>query len=222
MESLSGSPLTKGNESGMALSMLISIARDGQEIGEWTDDQVRALSQDGQLLGTDYYWHEGMPAWLPLRSLLKPTPPAEGAGGGSAPPGVPPVQVAPVIVGQVAQPPPLPAPVALKKPGRNWSAESKGCLHLFLSALVYLLAAGVTRTYLLSDPELMNDIFYGAVAGFVAGLIPMVIAKRKGRPCQRYFLICGGAGAVGGLLLAGPICAGLVIYLYLKHPKGLS
>ena len=221
MESLSGSPLTKGNESGMALSMLISIARDGQEIGEWTDDQVRALSQDGQLLGTDYYWHEGMPAWLPLRSLLKPAPPAEGAGGVSEPT-VPPVQVAPVVVGPVAQPPPLPVPVAVKKPGRNWSAESFGCLRFFLSALAYILAAGVTRTYLLSDPELVSEVFYGAVAGFVAGLIPLVIAKRKGMPCQRYFLICGGAGAVGGLLLAGPLCVGLAIYLYLKHPKGLS
>ena len=57
------------------LDKVLSIARDGQEIGEWTETQVRTFYQDGQLLGTDSYWHEGMAEWKPLRNLMKPSLP---------------------------------------------------------------------------------------------------------------------------------------------------
>ncbi len=62
--------------------MNLSICRDGVEIGEWAEDQVRVLYAKGELLPTDYYWRVGMSEWAPLDSLvqdespLQPVPPA--------------------------------------------------------------------------------------------------------------------------------------------------
>ncbi len=55
--------------------MNISISRDGVEIGEWTEEDVRALYAQGQLLATDFYWKEGMAEWKELGTLMKPPPP---------------------------------------------------------------------------------------------------------------------------------------------------
>ena len=55
--------------------MNLSISRDGVEIGEWMDEDVRVLYSEGQLLPTDYYWTEGMAEWKELRTLIKPPPP---------------------------------------------------------------------------------------------------------------------------------------------------
>lgn len=75
-----GLTLTGLHRRGYAGSMLVSIARDGQEIGEWNEDQVRTLYLDGQLLGTDMYWHEGMDEWKTLRHLIKPALPQPAMG----------------------------------------------------------------------------------------------------------------------------------------------
>jgi hypothetical protein len=56
--------------------IIISIVRDGAEIGDWPEDQVRDHFQNGQLVSTDLYWHEGMAEWKPLRDLVKPPLPA--------------------------------------------------------------------------------------------------------------------------------------------------
>ena len=57
--------------------MNLSISRDGAEIGEWTEGDVRDLYAQGQLLPTDYYWKEGMAAWDSLESFINPAPPEE-------------------------------------------------------------------------------------------------------------------------------------------------
>ena len=56
--------------------MQISIARDGHEIGAWTEQEIRRLYRDGQLLPTDHYWREGMSQWEPLTGLCATPPPA--------------------------------------------------------------------------------------------------------------------------------------------------
>jgi hypothetical protein len=56
--------------------MNISVSRDGQEIGEWTDEEVRTLYFQGSLLPTDHYWREGMAQWSTLSTFIKPPPPA--------------------------------------------------------------------------------------------------------------------------------------------------
>jgi hypothetical protein len=55
--------------------MNLSISRDGGEIGTWTDEQVIAFYKAGQLLPTDYYWHDGMTEWHQLGTFVKPPPP---------------------------------------------------------------------------------------------------------------------------------------------------
>jgi hypothetical protein len=55
--------------------MNLSISRDGKEIGQWTEEQVRSFLSEGKLLLTDHYWKEGMADWLPLSALVKPPPP---------------------------------------------------------------------------------------------------------------------------------------------------
>jgi hypothetical protein len=54
--------------------MNLSISRNGVEIGEWTEEEVRSLYTEGKLLPTDYYWKEGMTEWAELYKMIKPTP----------------------------------------------------------------------------------------------------------------------------------------------------
>jgi len=55
--------------------MNISISRDGTEIGEWTEEEVRSFYQEGRLIDTDLYWMSGMSEWEPLSCLIRPVPP---------------------------------------------------------------------------------------------------------------------------------------------------
>ena len=43
--------------------MIIAFARQGQEIGQFAEDEVAALVASGQILPSDDYWHEGMDEW---------------------------------------------------------------------------------------------------------------------------------------------------------------
>jgi hypothetical protein len=63
--------------------MKISVAREGVEIGDWTEEEIRVFLQDGQLLPTDYYWREGMTEWKSLSGLVKP--PLPGVSVAEAP-----------------------------------------------------------------------------------------------------------------------------------------
>ncbi len=185
--------------------MRISIARDGHEIGTWSDEEVRLFYRMGRLVDSDFYWREGMAEWRPLRDLVKPGMPAGAVA-----------ELAPEVA-----PPPLPRLHASpKNPGRDWKAESIGCLRLFFGIAAALVALGVAKTFIFDDQELVMDIFYGAITGFVFGLIPLVIAHRKRLRGDWYFLICGGAGAVGGLILVIPVCIGLTVYVCVKQPPG--
>jgi NOL1/NOP2/fmu family ribosome biogenesis protein len=54
--------------------MNISICRNGVEIGEWPEEQVRSLYQAGELRPTDHYWKAGMPEWIELYKMMQPAP----------------------------------------------------------------------------------------------------------------------------------------------------
>ena len=43
--------------------MIIAFARQGQEIGHFSKDEVPELVASGQILPSDDYWHEGMDEW---------------------------------------------------------------------------------------------------------------------------------------------------------------
>jgi len=50
------------------------IYRDRVRLGEWSQDEVWTLKEQGLLYLTDYYWRQGMKEWAPLQALLKPLP----------------------------------------------------------------------------------------------------------------------------------------------------
>jgi hypothetical protein len=54
---------------------MISIARDGFEIGEWPEQDMRHLLAQGFLKNTDLYWKQGMAEWKLLSDLNPPNPP---------------------------------------------------------------------------------------------------------------------------------------------------
>ncbi len=47
----------------------LHIARAGQEIGTYEEDQIRLLLASGQLLPSDFFWRPGMVDWKPLSEL---------------------------------------------------------------------------------------------------------------------------------------------------------
>ena len=55
--------------------MTISISRDGLEIGEWPENEIREFYHEGRLVDTDLFWKEGMTEWAPLSQLIRPPPP---------------------------------------------------------------------------------------------------------------------------------------------------
>jgi len=67
----------------------ISISRDGIEIGEWTEEEVRSFYKEGRLVDTDYFWRQGMTEWTPLSSLIRPAPPFPATSTLVAEPNVP-------------------------------------------------------------------------------------------------------------------------------------
>jgi hypothetical protein len=56
--------------------MTVSISRDGVELGEWPEEEIRLYFKEGRLLPTDHYWKEGMTEWSTLDKFIKPPPPA--------------------------------------------------------------------------------------------------------------------------------------------------
>lgn len=61
--------------------MQINIGRNGQQLGNFSEEEVREGLQTGKLLPTDLGWHEGLADWQPLSSLA--------IVGGIAPPPAP-------------------------------------------------------------------------------------------------------------------------------------
>jgi endonuclease/exonuclease/phosphatase family metal-dependent hydrolase len=60
--------------------MIVSFARDGNEIGQHPEESVPQLLATGELLPTDHYWHEGMKEWAVVSdrwpAKKKPTAPS--------------------------------------------------------------------------------------------------------------------------------------------------
>lgn len=71
--------------------MQIFISRNGEQIGAWSEAEVRQYYLAGNLVATDHYWREGMAQWDTLGNLLAPPVPAPPAAStpASVPPPVP-------------------------------------------------------------------------------------------------------------------------------------
>jgi hypothetical protein len=53
---------------------------------------------------------------------------------------------------------------------------------------------------------LIDFLFFGAAAGLLCGMAPFIVARNRGRPefATTSLVVCGIAGALFGILLAGP------------------
>lgn len=46
------------------------IGKNGQQLGPFTEEQIRSMAQGGLCHPTDLCWHEGRPNWVPLAELF--------------------------------------------------------------------------------------------------------------------------------------------------------
>jgi len=75
--------------------MEIHIARNGQQFGPYSLEEVRRQLAAGRMLPTDLAWKEGAPGWVPLAVLLGETTPPAGAPPAFA--GPPPPAAQPLV-----------------------------------------------------------------------------------------------------------------------------
>ncbi len=69
--------------------MKYRVGRNGREIGSWTLEELVSLHQRGELLGTDFVWCPGMPAWKTLAEILPASTPQPDAPVSPALPDLP-------------------------------------------------------------------------------------------------------------------------------------
>jgi hypothetical protein len=75
--------------------MQIHVARNGQQLGQYSVEEVNRKLADGTLSPTDLGWHEGAAGWAPLSSIAGVTVPAAPAMPIPPPPAPTPVPSAP-------------------------------------------------------------------------------------------------------------------------------
>jgi hypothetical protein len=78
-------------------AMQIHVARNGQQLGQYSVEEINRQLADGTLSPTDLAWHEGLAGWAPLSSIAGLTLPAAASPAMpvSPPPAPPSPPVAP-------------------------------------------------------------------------------------------------------------------------------
>ena len=74
--------------------MQIHLARNGQQLGQYSIEEINRKLADGTLLPTDLAWHQGATGWAPVSSIAGVTSPS-GPGSTPAPVAPPPPPAAP-------------------------------------------------------------------------------------------------------------------------------
>jgi hypothetical protein len=69
--------------------MKYSLSRNGQVIGSYTLEELRAYLQEGRVVPTDYLLPEGGTQWLTVAQVLSPAAPAS-VPSAAVPPAIPP------------------------------------------------------------------------------------------------------------------------------------
>ena len=93
--------------------MNILVAKNGSQLGPFSENDVRAKLASGEFSSSDYGWHEGLTAWSPLSQLLAAAPPPAPAPPPVAQPYSPQPYTAPA---PAAQPQPYGAPQPYNSP----------------------------------------------------------------------------------------------------------
>src|SRR5256885_15972649 len=57
--------------------MRIYVCRNGEDIGDWEEEGFRNLVSRGEILPTDYYFHEGLSDWVLVSNFQTPSKPRQ-------------------------------------------------------------------------------------------------------------------------------------------------
>jgi len=127
--------------------MQIYINRDGQQFGPFTIDQVNQGLASGQLLATDFAFHEGLAGWTQLsqiQGVILPGQPQQAI----------PAQLVSAGDPAVAEAEPIEAATAVTEPAvEATAAGSKKNLYLYIGIGVGVLVLGMSLWWFLSPPE---------------------------------------------------------------------
>ena len=123
--------------------MQIHVARNGQQLGQFSVEEVNRKLADGTLSPTDLAWHESAAGWAPLSSLAGVTMPGTPA---SPPMPAPPVAPSPApSIAPPARATPVPSAVA-PPPARSNKGMIASCWILlgftFVISLIPILGCG--------------------------------------------------------------------------------
>jgi hypothetical protein len=190
--------------------MNVSISRDGVELGEWSEEQVRASYKEGHLLPTDHYWKEGMTEWAELSKMIKPPPP---------PPKIlPPTDreeptskaiesqiVEPKAeqkpVSKVVTPPPFKEKVPTKVGPKPFKQQVIEATLFLVTVVAWIAGAASGKLFISAYPQGAQFVFIGSVFGLALFAIPYCIFRfgYKSKHAGRYLYIGSFIGALLGV-----------------------
>jgi uncharacterized protein DUF4339 len=120
--------------------MQIHVARNGQQLGQFSIEEVNRKLADGTLSPADLAWHEGAAGWAPLSSITGVTVP----GGSTSPPMPAPPPSVPTPTTPVARP--MPASASISSAPRSYKGMVAASWILlgatFVISLVPILGCG--------------------------------------------------------------------------------
>ncbi|MEP6603654.1 MAG: YIP1 family protein [Spartobacteria bacterium] len=149
----------------------IHVNRAGNNLGIFSEDDIRAGLRSGRFAGTDLGWREGMPSWQPLSQFSEFS--AEISAAASAPPPPPPPPVAgtaarstitPAIVGSTSD---LSGPRA----GLPWDdREQRGFFTAFFETVMIVLTRPTEAfTAMRREGGFGGPLIYAVVGGTFGG-----------------------------------------------------
>lgn len=162
--------------------MQYHVGRNGQQLGQFTEEEVRQGLESGRFLTSDLTWREGMPQWKPLGEVLglssQPASPAAAATGGfPAPNPAVPFAYPPQVGAHTGLPAMHPAPAS----GLAVTSMILGIVSLAACGLggIGTLAAIVTGHLSLSRIKHSGGMVGGqgmALAGVITGYVSILSA----------------------------------------------
>lgn len=172
---------------------MISIARDGNSFGSFSEEAVREGLRSGRFLLTDLGWREGMAAWQPLSQFAEF---AVDMPAGSPPPGVP--LASPIVSPGIAVQDPA-------RTGLPWEHRSgRGLFNAFFETLVMVLTKPTLAfTTMKREGGLSEPLIYAVIGGsigLIASLLFNLALQSLGLFADRSNALAGMVGVGIGLI----------------------
>ena len=148
--------------------MQLLVHHNGEQLGPFTPEEARGLVQRGHVALEDLAWHEGLPTWVPLKTLLNQAPA---------------ISVPAIVPPQAAQPMPVMRPPATATTsGMAIASFVFGVATLFacfLSGVPAIIFGHIARSDIRKSPDRVSGdglAVAGLVLGYTSLAIPVVIA----------------------------------------------